>query len=233
MKSKLPFAVTMPGLILLTALTVPARAAESGKPLLRVQADSGELVGWRSFHQEPDTPTGAVWQLADRVLACKGLPLGYIRTEKEYANFVLRLEWRWPPGKAPGKGGVLIRTTGPDKIWPKSLEAQINAGDAGDFWGLDGYALSGQAERSKSLEHPQFGRLTNLAKTEPVEKKAGEWNTYEITADGPTVTLKINGKVVNRATGCKPGSGTICLTSEGNEIHFRNVRLTPIVRSAD
>ncbi|MEE8450971.1 MAG: DUF1080 domain-containing protein [Thermoguttaceae bacterium] len=233
MKSKLLLAAVMFSSILFLAMVVAAPAAEPGERLLTSQTDAGELVGWQSFHQEADTPTGAVWQLADGILVCKGSPLGYIRTKKEYANFVLRLEWRWPPGKEPGKGGVLIRTTGPDKIWPKSLEAQINVGDAGDFWGLDGYALSGPAERSKSLEHPQFGKLTNLAKTEPAEKKAGQWNTYEIVADGEVVTLTINGKVVNRATGCKPGSGVICLTSEGNEIHFRNVRLTPIVESKD
>ena len=228
MKSKFLFVTTMACSILLLATVMAAPAAEPGKRLLTEQTDSGELVGWRSFHQEPDTPTGAVWRLADGVLVCKGSRLGYICTKKEYANFVLRLEWRWPPGKEPGKGGVLIRTTGPDKIWPKSLEAQINVPDAGDFWGLDGYALSGPAARRKSLEHPQFGKLVNLAKTERAEKKPGQWNSYEIVADGEVVTLSINGKVVNRATGCKPGSGVICLTSEGNEIHFRNVRLTPL-----
>jgi len=214
----------------LSVLVTTAPAEELGKPLLTEQTASGELVGWRSFHQEPATSTGAVWRLADGVLVCKGSPLGYICTKKEYANFVLRLEWRWPADKEPGKGGVLIRTTGPDKIWPKSLEAQINVPDAGDFWGLDGYTLDGPAKRRKSLEHPQFGKLIHLAKTKPAEKKPGQWNTYEIIADGPVVTLKINGKVVNQATGCKPGSGVICLTSEGNEIHFRNVRLTPIIK---
>jgi len=233
MKSKLLLVAVMASPILFFAMTVAAPAAEPGERLLTEQTASGELVGWRSFHEEADTPTAAVWKLADGVLACKGMPLGYICTEKEYANFVLRLEWRWPPGKEPGNGGVLIRTTGPDKLWPKSLEAQINVGDAGDLWGLDGYTLSGPADRSKSLEHPQFGKLTSLAKTETVEKKAGQWNSYEIVANGEVVTLTINGKVVNRATGCKPASGVICLTSEGNEIHFRNVRLTPIVESKD
>ncbi len=133
-----------------------------------------------------------------------------------------------PPGKEPGNGGVLIRTTGPDKIWPKSLEAQINAGDAGDFWGLDGYVLDGAAERKKMLEHPQFGKLTNVKKSAAAEKPAGQWNHYKIVADGPVVTLEINGQTVNRATGCETAPGKIVLTAEGSAIEFRNVQLHAI-----
>ena len=144
----------------------------------------------------------------------------------------MKLQWRWPPGKKPGKGGVLLRMTGENKIWPKSLEAQINVGDAGDFWGLDGYALSGPAERSRSLEHPRFGKLTNLKKAAAAEKAPGEWNQYEIIVNGDTVTLSINGKQVNKAAGCGLVPGKIVLTAEGDEIHFRNVRLTPITSNA-
>jgi hypothetical protein len=70
--------------------------------------------------------------------------------------------------------------------------------------------------------------LTNLKKTEAAEKPAGEWNQYEIVARGDTVVLKINGKEVNRATGCDTTPGKIVLTAEGNEIQFRNIELTPV-----
>ena len=159
-------------------------------------------------------------------MTCRGTPKGYLATEKDYTNFTLRLQWRWPAGK-PGNGGVLVRTTGPDKFWPKSLEAQINAGQAGDFWGLDGCVLDGPAERMKRIVSPQFGTLTNLMKTAAVEKPAGEWNQYEIVADGPTVTLTINGRTVNRATGCAAIPGKICLTAEGDEILFRRIEFVP------
>jgi len=164
----------------------------------------------------------------DDVLICKGTPLGYIYTNRQYTNFVLTLQWRWPPKGKPGRGGVLLRTTGENKIWPKSLEAQINAGDAGDFWGLNGYELAGPADRSKTLTTDKFGKLTNLKKTKAVEKEPGQWNTYKITANGETVTLEINGQIVNQAEGCAAVPGTICLTAEGNEIHFRNISITPL-----
>ena len=83
----------------------------------------------------------------------------------------MTLEYRWPPKSKPGKGGVLIRMSGPDKIWPKSLEAQINWPDAGDFWGLDGYSLDGPAQRLKKLDHPQFGKLVNLKKTRTADEQ--------------------------------------------------------------
>jgi hypothetical protein len=213
-------------LVLLTAGPV-ATAVEHHMNLLGRQDASGEIGGWKSYHEQPGTTTGQVWKLsADGVLACRGTPRGYLYTQKDYADFVLQVEWRWPVGK-PGKGGVLLRKTGPDKIWPKSLEAQINAGDAGDFWGLDGYRFTGPAERFKSLVHPQFGTLTNLKKNEAVERPAGDWNQYVIHVAGDTVTLIVNGRQVNRSTGCELTAGKICLTAEGSEIYYRNVRLTP------
>jgi len=166
-----------------------------------------------------------VWRMEDGVLVCSGNPLGYLYTRQDYRDFTLKLEWRWPEDK-PGKGRVLIRMTGLHKIWPRSLEAQINAGGAGDFWGLDGYGLIGPVERMRSLESPQFGSLTNVKKTKDLEKPAGQWNTYEIIAEGDTVTLIINGEQVNKATGCDLDAGRICLTSEGSEIHFRNITLS-------
>jgi hypothetical protein len=183
------------------------------------------LDGWGYFLADENVAMEDVWSFEDGVLVCKGEPLGYIYTEKECRDFVLRLEWRRPAGKEPGKGGILVRTVGPDQIWPKSLEAQINYPDAGDFWGLIGYELSGPAERMKVVEHETFGKLTNVKKAKDAEKPIGEWNSYEIIAAGDTVTLVINGEEVNRATGCDVTSGRICLTSEGHEIHFRNITL--------
>ena len=188
---------------------------------------TGELAGWRAFSADPSVKTSDVWTLDSQgVLSCRGTPKGYLATKKDYTNFTLRLQWRWSAGK-PGNGGVLIRTTGPDKIWPQSLEAQINAGQAGDFWGLAGYPLSGPIERMKKVSHPQFGQLVNLKKTAMVERPAGEWNQYEIVAQGGTVTLTVNGKTVNQTTDCAVVAGKICLTAEGDSYQFRQVELVP------
>lgn len=188
-------------------------------------SEAAKTVTWTAFSEDAGTKLEDVWTIGPESIVCKGTPRGYLRTVEDFTDFILELEWRWPKDQ-PGKGGVLIRTTGKDKIWPKSLEAQINAGDAGDFWGLDGYRLAGPKERMKTVESDQFGTLTNLKKTEPCEREAGEWNQYEIVARGGEVTLKINGRVVNKTTSCDVVPGKICLTSEGSEIHFRNVKIT-------
>lgn len=209
-----------------TGWVAPRAQGEDKEPsLLTGQDAAGQLPGWEFYSEQDGTKIGDVWALRDGVLTCQGTPKGYLYSSKDYKNFVLTLEWRWVPDKAPGNGGVLIRMTGKHKIWPKSLEAQLNAGQAGDFWGLDGYVLEGPAERSKALDHADFGKLRNVQKLKDLEKPAGQWNQYEITAEDGTVTLKVNGQPVNQATHCDVVAGKICLTAEGDAIQFRHVRL--------
>lgn len=209
--------------------TMPAAWAAEPLDLLSSQMKNGTLPGWTAFYESEQSDVGDVWKLDDKgILSCRGTPRGYICTQEKFADFVLELDWRVPPKKGPLKGGVLIRMTGPDRIWPKSLEAQINSGEAGDFWGLGGYSLQGPPERYTTMTHPDFGTLANLKKIADAEKPRGEWNHYKIVADGSIVTLEINGMMVNRATGCATAPGKICLTAEGNAIEFRNVRLTSL-----
>jgi hypothetical protein len=96
------------------ASSVTAEDSSAGVcQLIPAGGKAGSLDGWKSYHQD-GAQTADVWSLNDDgVLHCKGSPLGYLYTEKGYGNFVLELDWRWPPGKEPGKGGVLIRTTRP------------------------------------------------------------------------------------------------------------------------
>jgi len=203
-------------------------AAETARPSLDLLAQPLETArpyAWKHFSENSQTKLSEVWQLRDGVLVCRGTPKGYLYLDYDFTNFILRLEWRWPEGKKPGNGGVLIRLTGPDRIWPRSLEAQLNTGEAGDFWGLDGFLLDGPAGRKKTLDPTQFGKLTNLKRTADLEKPAGQWNQFEIIARGPTVILRVNDQEANRATGCDVRAGRICFTAEGGEIHFRNVHL--------
>lgn len=224
---------------LMAALALPATCFATDSPdrdwvdLLSPQSGPAGPNRWRLFSETPGTQLADVWTITNGVLVCRGSPRGYLFLEQEHADFTLTLEWRRPDGVKPGNAGILIRATGPDRIWPRSLEAQLNAGQAGDFWGLAGFPLDGPAERKKSVDHPQFGRLTNLKRTIDPERSPGQWNQYVIDACGPVVTLSINGVVVNRTTSCDAQAGRICLTAEGDEIHFRNIRLRPPGNSPD
>jgi putative heme-binding domain-containing protein len=183
--------------------------------------DGKTLAGWTFHLDAPNARMEDVWSIDGGVLHCKGNPIGYLRTEASYTNFVLEVEWRFLPGKPPGNSGVLMRMQGDDKVWPKSIEAQLMHRNAGDIWNIDEFPMEAVKERTD-------GRHT--AKEFPCnEKPIGEWNRYRITLREGELVLEVNGLVQNVAHGCAELPGPICLQSEGAEIQFRTVRLTPIV----
>jgi hypothetical protein len=181
-----------------------------------------DTTGWDAFVPElsaKSLPPMSVWSVKDGVLICSGNPGGYIHTTKDYSNFVLKLEWRFDPTKGGGNSGVLIRKTGPDKVWPKSIEAQLQSENAGDFWNIENVVMTTDKARTN-------GR--NTKKTHGNEYPIGEWNEYEVIADHGTIILKVNGEELNRATQAAEDAGPICLQSEGKEIHFRSIRISEI-----
>ena len=178
--------------------------------------NGADMTGWKHFLPGGEKMEGT-WNVADGVLICKGQPIGYIYTEKEFTNFNLKLEWRFNPiTKKAGNSGVLFRRTGPHEVWPKSVEAQLQSGSAGDFWCIGEFPMKTVAERTR-------GR--NTRKTHGNEHPIGEWNEYEIIVDHGNVTLIVNGEVLNKAWDVAETPGNICLQSEGAEIHFRKIRL--------
>lgn len=184
-----------------------------------------DMTGWSFFLDDPTLKMEDVWSVdpQEKIIICKGVPHGYILTTNEFKNFILRLEWRFSPvTKKAGNSGVLLRTVGPNRLWPRSIEAQLQSGSAGDFWLVEGARLDTPQERiDKGTSRHRLRSATN-------EKPVGEWNEYEIICDGPHVTLKVNGKVVNEGSNAEVIAGKIALQSEGAEIHFRNIRLTPL-----
>lgn len=184
-----------------------------------------DLSGWKPYlDPSKGAKPGDVWSVKDGTIVCTGVPTGYLRTEKEYSDYVLRLEWRWTPGEQKGRNsGVFVHVSGPDKVWPKGAEAQLAAGSAGDFWLMDGYKLVSDPARKDPKNDRHVFRSAN-----DVEKPFGEWNQYEITCKGRDVDLKINGTLVNRGSDAETTGGAIILQSEGAEIHFRNITLTPL-----
>jgi hypothetical protein len=157
------------------------------------------------------------WSVKDGVMVNKGQPIGYIRTTEDFTNYVLRLQFRH---LGAGNGGVLLRMVGPDKVWPRSIEAQAQYGATGDIWNIDGFPMKTDPTRT-SGRHTRKMYMSN-------EKPVGQWNQYEITLDGGYLELKINELVQNTAADCWETPGAICLQSEGSPMEFRNLVLIPI-----
>lgn len=60
------------------------------------------------------------------------------------------------------------------------------------------------------------------------EKPVGQWNTYDILCKGDTISLSVNGKLANKATGCVPSAGKIGFQSEGGQLELRNIYIEPV-----
>src|SRR5262245_19224896 len=210
--------------VAVAALALPA--AEDRKAESIALFNGKDLSGWKTFIDPRDkgkTKPEDIWSVQEETIICKGRPFGYIITEKEYGDYVLELEWKWP--SKPGNSGVLCHVTGKDKIWPKSWEAQLYANHAGDIWLVVGFKMEVDKDRQDPKQARHFFRMKT---DKPVEKKAGEWNRYKITCKGDTVRLEINGQLVNEGKNAEATKGKILLQSEGAPIHFRNIKLTPL-----
>lgn len=190
--------------------------------------DGKDISGWDFFLVDPSVTKDAVWSVKDGIIICKGEPLGYLATKESYTNFHLVVEWRWPAGSEGGNSGILMRINGEPKGIPRCVEAQLQSGNAGEIYGLQDMGVSGDPARFFEMDHELAGHINGVHKIEGAENPIGEWNVAEITLDGPRVSVTINGKKVNEATDVEIVAGPIGLQSEGGEVQFRRVTLTPI-----
>lgn len=223
-------------------------AAETIVPAAPVELFNGrDLSGWTTVVKAGETPDAGTWSAAGGVIRCTGKPAGYIRTEASYKNYRLTLEWRWTgpdlPADSQGRprmrnSGVLVHASGPDIVWPRSVEAQLMQTNAGDLYDIGNVgfaellavrekAVAAAGADTEAVKRAQGQRRVprNGASS---EKPVGEWNTYEITCAGDAVTLRVNGVEQNHATKLGATEGHIALQAEGAPIEFRNVQLTPL-----
>ncbi len=203
---------------------------KTGKPVeTGSEAVSGALLdAWSHVLVGDDVKMEDVWSVQDGVIVCKGKPLGYLFTKESYQDFKLEFDWRWAPGTEPGNSGVLLRIAGqPATFMPRCVEAQLKNGKAGDIWAFYGASVEGDPARFREIKnHKDLGDFKGVVKIKAAEKAPGEWNHYEITLSGGNMELKVNGEIVNQASGLDVLSGPIGLQSEGGEIHFRNIQVT-------
>lgn len=205
---------------LLIGVVSVALAESEWKPLF----NGKDFSGW-TFDVSGDGDAETIWKVVDGTITVegKGKPAGVIRTEKSYSNYELEFEWRWANGK--GNSGCLIHTSQPRNlgIWPKSLEVQLMADNAGDFWQIGETIDVDEKQVVKNKEGKPTRQRRNL--TDGTEKPLGEWNTMRVVAKEATVEVFVNGTLVNKGWNGSATEGAICLQAEGANIHFRNIRI--------
>ncbi|MCL5097217.1 MAG: DUF1080 domain-containing protein [Candidatus Omnitrophica bacterium] len=187
------------------------------------------LDGWKFVLADPNVKPEEVWHVKEGVIICKGTPLGFLYSDLNFTNFRLVVEYRWPPGSKPGNSGVFSRIHQPFSAIPSCAEVQLQHGNAGDIMTLQGMKLAADQPRYFSVKkHELAGDIGGVKKIQDQEKPPGEWNRIEILAQGPKYTVWLNGQKGNEAEGVEVIKGPVGLQSEGGEIEFRRVALTPL-----
>jgi hypothetical protein len=201
----------------LSALCLPA--AERGfVPLF----DGKSLDGWKLVGGK-----GRGYLAEDGMIVCPADGGGNLFTEKEYANFVLRFEFRLTPG---ANNGIGIRAPYEGDAAYKGMEIQV---------------LDDGHERYKGwLKPAQFhGSIYDvIAAKQGFRKPVGEWNREEITARGRKIKVVLNGhvivdanldgvtdpKVLQKHPGLARSTGHIGFLGHGTRVDFRNIRVKPL-----
>jgi hypothetical protein len=191
-------------------LGLAVRGGEVAVTDLRLAEPAGESIfngkdldGWWS-------PLGlGSWQAHDGAIECLNKDGNYLRSEKEFGNFTLSLQYKQSPHCNSGIG---IRT--PRNGWPSGdgMELQLQ-----DEPGLD-----------KQSTMAIYGNLEPLARADRSEG----WNSVVIKADGRMISGWVNGELVQQTNTFRHPElkhrhlkGWIGFQDHGGQIEFRNIRV--------
>ena len=225
----------LPALLLATlaraAAPAPAPDADGFTPLF----NGRDLSGWVNGNCAPET-----WSVRDGVIHCTGLPIGGLRTERQYENFILELEWRHL--RRSGNSGVFVwgsPINAPGVPFLRGIEVQaLDHGYAEDFQRKNGkasdwFTVHGDVFAIHGATMRYIGR-TNGKRSFPIEDRSRpspEWNHYRIVARDGSLRLHVNGREVSGGDDANYRKGYLALESEGSPVEFRNVRIKELPSS--
>ena len=200
--------------------------------------DKGTPLKWFDVNTSKET-----WTVQkDGSLICTGNPIGVVRSEKQYENFILHVEWKHnEPG---GNSGVFVWSSAVpnEQRLPNGVEVQMLDLEWVDLNVRDGVKppiayvhgeLFGVGNVTTATDNPRGNRSKSL---ENRVKGKGEWNTYDVVCVDGVIKLAVNGKFVNGISKSTQKKGYICLEAEGAKIELRNfklIELAPGVTSAE
>ncbi|MBT5378960.1 MAG: DUF1080 domain-containing protein [Opitutae bacterium] len=204
-------------------------------PRTRSIFNGKNLNNWKiDVPQLDKNPDGKVPFIArNGMLVSLGNPNGHLVHDEINQNYRIEVEYRFT-GK-PGNCGVLIHSSKPRalyKMFPKSIEVQMNHRHAGDFWCIvENITVPDMVKRRGAKEkwgitEGKARRILNL--TDDSEKPPGEWNRMVVEAVGDEIKVWINGDFVNHGYNCTATKGRIALQAEGAVVEFQKLDFTPI-----
>ena len=236
-----PMRIFLTTAVTISSFIVHGLVASAQDQLPKATID-GSGPGWKELGEkdlvnvngEADT-----WSFREGVIHCTGKPVGVIRTQKQYKNFELVVQWRHL--KSAGNSGVFVWV--PEKSLtdlkpgrlPEGIEVQVldhgykeqyekNSGKKADWFTTNGDVFP--VGTSKMTPFPPTS--PNGSRSFPAKrlsKGVGEWNHYYVRCINGEVRLWVNGEEVSGGTGCRPAAGYLCLESEGAPVEFKGLRI--------
>lgn len=188
-----------------------------------------DLAAWVNANCAPET-----WSVTNGMIHCTGHPTGAMRTERQYENFILEVEWRHL--SSGGNSGVFIWGTpiaAPGVPFLRGIEVQVldhgyNASGKNQW-----YTTHGDVFPIHGAHMKPFGRHNGERSFPSEERSKGfpEWNHYRIVCTNGTIRLSVNGKEVSGGEDCNYRKGFLALESEGGPVEFRNIRIKELPSS--
>jgi hypothetical protein len=142
-----------------------------------------------------------------------------MKTSGCFEDYRLIVEWRWP--ERSSNSGILLHVNGSDEVWPRCVQAQLKSSRAGDIILIGvgtGAVIDGERKVVENARHPYYALDRREASS---EHAIGEWNRYEIVAEGDRLEVTVNGIVQNKVTELTLTDGHIAIQSEGLPIEIR------------
>jgi hypothetical protein len=179
--------------ICLPSSSTPLLAAEDGGSWVSL-FNGKDLTGWTGVHD-------VTFEVKDGNLALvKGM--GWLRTEKEFGDFILELEWR--AHDKDYDSGIFIRCPLEGKPWPK-----------------DGWQVNLRYNAVGALVKGYKGIVPAETERQPVE----QWVKTRLEVRGTKVTLTVNGEKAWEFDKLDRATGFIGIQAEDKAFDFRNIRL--------
>lgn len=143
---------------------------------------------------------------------------GWLRSDESFSDFTLKMEFRFLEPKA--NSGIFVRTAPTSHAdqngWPDN-GVQVQCMDT----------LEGDLHLGAMIPYgaPPFEWVSNRETLRKAYKPTGEWQTYEITCVGETLSVKLNGELITLAIGIKNPTGRIGIQGEHGRLEFRKIEV--------
>jgi hypothetical protein len=190
------------GLLIFGFTTFQSASAQSGPGWV-------SLFDGKTISDDWDRTNETNWRVEDGAIVADKKPAkgtAHLVTKKKYKNFQIYVEF-WSSDDA--NSGIFLRCSNPKNPGATSCY-EVNVFD--------------------TRKDPTYGTgaIVNFAEVNPMPKAGGKWNTFEISAKGRDLSVKLNGKETAKVHNGLWTEGPFTLQYGAGTIKFRKVAIKPL-----